>query len=148
MLRKSRTSPRLFSDFNTLQFATVMAMVVFVMLLVFMTIPTDHHGVSADLPKVLHPISMRGAMREDAMKVTITRDGKVYFDTDRVDPIHLSEKIADHLKDRGVERKVYIIADMRARWSTVKIVLEGVGSAGIIRVAFLADQRRVPNLTR
>ena len=148
MLRKSRTSPRLFSDFNTLQFATVMAMVVFVMLLVFMTIPTDHHGVSADLPKVLHPISMRGAMREDAMKVTITRDGKVYFNTDRVDPIHLPEKLADHLKDRGVERKVYIIADMRARWSTVKIVLEGVRSAGIIRVAFLADERRVPSLAR
>jgi hypothetical protein len=43
---------------------------------------------------------------------------------------------------------VYIIADMRARWSTVKIVLEGVRSAGIIRVAFLADQRRVPSVTR
>ncbi len=140
MLRKSRTSPRLFSDFNTLQFATVMAMVVFVILLVFMTVPTGHgNRLSADVPKVLHPISMRGAMREDAMKVTITRDGKVYFGTDRVDPVHLSERLTDHLNDRSVERKVYIIADMRARWGIVKVVLDGVRSAGIIRVAFLVN---------
>ena len=61
MLRKSRNSPRLFSDFNTLQFAAVMGMVVFVVLLIFMTAPSGQHGVSADLPKVLHPISMPGA---------------------------------------------------------------------------------------
>ena len=117
-----------------------MAMVVFVLLLVFMTITPGHPRVSADLPKVEHPIAMPGANREDAMKVTVTRDGQVFFDTDRVDPIHLPERIADHLKDRGVERKVYIVADMRARWGAVKVVLEGVRSAGIIRVAFLADQ--------
>jgi biopolymer transport protein ExbD len=149
MLWKSRISPRLFSDFNTLQFASVMGMVVFVVLLIFMTIPVvDHHGGSVDLPKVLHPVAMRGADREDAIKISITRDGKVYLDTDRIQPFNLTEKIAARLKDRDVERKVYIIADMRARWSTVKIVLEGVRSAGIIRVAFLADQRRVPSVTR
>jgi biopolymer transport protein ExbD len=125
-----------------------MGMVVFVMLLVFMTIPTDHHGVSADLPKVLHPVSLPGTMREDAMKITVMRDSQVFFDTDRIQPINLTEKIAKRLKDRGMEREVYIMADMRARWSTVKIVPEGVRSAGIIRVAFLADQRRVPSLTR
>ena len=75
MLGKSRTSPRLFSDFNTLPF--VRAMVAFVMLLVFMTMvfmtmvfmtmPTHHYGVSPDLPKVSHPISMPGALRADAI---------------------------------------------------------------------------------
>src|SRR5580692_8393167 len=67
-------SPKLFSDFNTLQFASVMGMVVFVLLLVFMTISPHGHGISADLPKVLHPVSMPGAWREDVMKVTILRD--------------------------------------------------------------------------
>jgi biopolymer transport protein TolR len=145
MLRKSRTSPRLLSDFNTLQFASVMGIVIFVVLLVFMTIPPHHYGVSADVPKVLHPISMSGAMREDAIKVTVTRDGQVYFGGDRVNPAFLPERIADHLKDRGAERKVYITADMRARWGTVEMVLDGVRSSGIIRVAFLADQRSASN---
>jgi biopolymer transport protein ExbD len=134
-------SPRLFSDFNTVQFAAVMAMVVFVVLLIFMTVPhPGQHGISADLPKVLHPISMPGALREDAMKVSILRDGKVYFGSDRIDVINLPAKIQDRLKDREVERKVYIVVDMRARWSNVEGVLEGIRSAGVIRVAFLAEQ--------
>ncbi|MGP0020009.1 MAG: ExbD/TolR family protein [Candidatus Sulfotelmatobacter sp.] len=143
MLRKFRTSPKLFSDFNTLQFASVMAMVVFVVLLIFMTIPTDHHGYSVDLPYVSHSISMPGASREDAMLVTITRDGKAYFGTDQVNVTNLAAKIQDRLKDRDVERKVYVKADMRARWGTVKFVLDGVRSAGIIRVAFLVYPRAV-----
>ena len=118
MLRKSRTSPKLFSDFNTLQFASVMGLVVFVVLLIFMTIPVDHHrGASVDLPMVLHPVAMRGADREDAMKVSITRDGKVYFGTEQIRFDDLPAKIQDRLKDREVERKVYIVADMRARWA-------------------------------
>ncbi|MGD1081263.1 MAG: biopolymer transporter ExbD [Candidatus Sulfotelmatobacter sp.] len=137
-------SPRLFSDFNTLQFASVMAMVVFVILLVFMTIPTHHHGVSADLPEVSHPIPMPGALREDAMLVTITRDGKAFFGSEQINVINLPTKVQDCLKDRGVERKVYVVADMRARWGTVKDVLDGVRAGGIIRVAFLANQRRCP----
>ena len=145
MPQKSFRSPKLFSDFNTLQFASVMGMVVFVLLLVFMTIPSHHGGVSADLPKVLHPVSMPGALSEDVMKVAILRNGQVYFGTDRVDAAALRQKIAEHLNDRGVERKVYIVADSRAKWGAVKVVLDGVRSAGILRVAFLVDQRRSSN---
>jgi biopolymer transport protein TolR len=140
---KSRTSPRLFSDFNTLPFASVMAMVAFVMLLVFMTMPTHHYGVSPDLPKVSHPISMPGALREDVLQVTILRDGKVYFGREQVFPFSVGEKIQARLKDRDLERKVYSRADARARYGTVKIVLDGVRSAGVLTAAFLADQRRV-----
>jgi len=142
MPRKPFRSLKLFSDFNTLQFASVMGMVVFVLLLVFMTVSPHGHGVSADLPKVLHPVSMPGALREDVLKVTILRDGRVYFGADRVDAAALRQKIAERLNDRGAERRVYIVADARAEWGTVKIVLDGVRSAGILRVAFLVDQRR------
>src|SRR5580698_7299779 len=64
---------------------------------------------------------------------------KVYFGSDRINVINLPAKIQDHLKDREAERKVYIVADMRARWSNVKMVLDGVRSAGILRVAFLVS---------
>ena len=56
MLKSWRTPPKLFRDFNTLQFGCVMGVVVWVMLLVFMTVPTSDHGISADLPKVPHPV--------------------------------------------------------------------------------------------
>src|ERR1700739_2436777 len=86
---RSRRSLKIFSDFNTLQFASVMAMVAFVLLLLFMTNTTPHGGNSVDLSKVSHPIAMPDADREDAMKITITRDGQVYCRRDRVNPVDL-----------------------------------------------------------
>lgn len=146
MLQSWRKPVKLFSDFNTLQFASVMGLVVLVPLVVFLVwTPPFHHG-SVDLPKVLHPVSMPNADREDAMIVHVTRDGKVYFGAEHINPADLRQRIADRLKDHGVERKVYIKADMRARWGSVKQVLEAVHTAGILRVAFLTDQRQ-PILT-
>ena len=142
MLQTWRRPAKLFSDFHTLQFASVMSLVVFVILLFLMTAPPHHHAISTDLPKVNHPVSMPWAARDDAMTVAITRDGKVFLGGDLVNSAELPMKIADRLKDRDVEWKVYIVADMRARWGSIKPVLDGVHAAGIRRIAFLVDQRR------
>ena len=142
MLQSWRKPAKLFSDFNTLQFASVMTLVVFVLLLVFMVHAEPFHHGTAVLPKVLHPVFMPGADREDAMTVNVTRDGKVYFGVEHVRVDELPQKIADRLKDDTVERKIYIKADMRARWGSVKQVLDSVRAAGLMRVAFLVDERR------
>jgi biopolymer transport protein TolR len=144
MLRSWRKPAKLFSDFNTLQFAGVMGMVLVVILLLFMadTGPRHYRGVPVDMAKVAHPVSMRDAYREDAMIVSVTRDGRVYFGSEQVLPDALLVKIADRLEDHNVERKVYIKADMRARWGLVKLVLDSVRAVGLMRVAFLVDQRR------
>jgi biopolymer transport protein ExbD/biopolymer transport protein TolR len=84
---------------------------------------------------------MPGANREDAMIVNITRDGKLYFGSEQVTTATLRERMADHLKDHSVERKVYIKADMRARWGAVKQVVDSVRMVGLMRIAFLVDQR-------
>lgn len=143
---KPKRDLKLFSDFNNLRFACVMGLVLFAILLVFMVDNAPHNGtVSVDLPKVLHPVSMPRVDREDAIKVVITRDGKVFFRFEQVmSSADLQRLIKDCLKDPDVERKVYITADARARWGTVARVLEGVHQAGILRVAFLVHQRTVP----
>ena len=145
MLQSWRKPAKLFSDFNTLQFAGVMGMVFFVLLFLFMTdtsIIICRRDTSVDLPKVLHAVSMTGANREDAMIVSVTRDGKVYFGVEQVRADALPQKIADRLKDHSVERRVYIKADIRARWGAVKDVVDSVHAAGLVRVAFLVDERR------
>jgi len=101
-----------------------------------------HHGVSIEVPRILRPVSMPGALRDDVMQISITRDGKVFFGSDQIVPDYMTEKIQARLADLDVERKVYIRADARVRYGTVKTVLDGVRSAGILRVAFLVDQRR------
>jgi biopolymer transport protein ExbD len=141
MLQTWRKPAKLFSDFSTLQFACVMALVVFVMLLMFLTMPTRQCNTSVDLPKVAHPVSMRGADRENAMRVSITRDGKVYFGVEQVMSASLADKMVDRLKDPEVEWKVYVVADARARWGSIKPVVDSVRAAGIRRIAFLVDQR-------
>ena len=148
MTIKSQNVPKLFSGIDTTAFAAVMVVLVFVELIAGTMSYNPHHGMSIDVPRILYPIAMPGAMRDDVMQVSITHDGKVFFGSDQIVPDYLTEKIQARLTDLDVERKVYIRADARARFGTVKIVLDGVRSAGIIRVAFLADQRRVPILTQ
>jgi biopolymer transport protein TolR len=148
MLVKSQNASKLFSGIDTTAFASIMVALVFIELAAGAMSYNPHHGSSADLPRVLHPASMPGALRDDVMQVSITRDGKVYFGSEQIVPDYMAEKIQARLTDRDVERKVYIRADARARYGTVKTVLDGVRSSGLIRVAFLVDQRRLPILTQ
>jgi biopolymer transport protein TolR len=145
---KAKNAPKLFSGMDTTAFAAIMVVLVFAELIAGTMSYNPHHGVGIDLPRILRPVSMSGALRDDVMQVSITRDGKVFFGSDQIVPDYLTEKIQTRLRDLDVERKVYIRADARARFGTVKIVVDGVRSAGILRVAFLVDQRRVPSFTR
>jgi biopolymer transport protein ExbD len=140
LVQRSRKPLKLFSSIDTTAFASILVVLIIIVLVIASMFCNTHRAVSVDVPNVSHPVAMRGALRDDAMKITILRDGKVYFGTDRIWSGELAQKIADRLKNRGVERKVYIVADMRARWDRVEMVLDGVRSAGIIRVAFLANQ--------
>jgi biopolymer transport protein ExbD len=147
LVRKSRTSPKLFSSVDATSFASILVVVTIIFLVVASMSHNPHHGVSVDMPRVMHPVAMSGALRDDAMKVFVLRDGQVYFGSDRVWSGDLAQRIQNRLQNRGVERKVYITVDMRARWSDVETVLDGVRSAGILRVAFLTGQGQSPKIT-
>lgn len=140
MLPKSRRTVKLFSTIDVSAFAGIM----FVLLFIVMAPVRYHHprGVSVDLANVSHAVPMPGANRDDAMRVAIMRDGHVFFGSDRIDPSFLTMKIEARLQDKSVERKVYIVADRRARWGSVKAVLDGIRSTGIVQVAILANQRQ------
>jgi biopolymer transport protein TolR len=84
---------------------------------------------------------MRGADREDALVVAITRDGNVWLVADQVQLENLPAAIRERVS-RGAERRVYIKADMRARYGGVKQVLACVRAAGIDKVAFIVDRHR------
>jgi biopolymer transport protein TolR len=135
--RNSR-SPILISSIEASAFASILVVLLF---LFMMLTQTPHHGVSADLPKVWHPISMPGASREDALIVSVLRDGRMYFGKDRTTPGDLSAQIREGVA-RGAEKKIYIRADGRLRYVTVREVLEAVRSAGVEKIAFLVYQRR------
>jgi len=122
--------------------ASALVAVLFVLILHLLLIQgSTHEGVSVDLPKVVFPRAMRGAGRDDAMLVSVFRDGKVFFGNELINSGELSAKIRQFLSSRP-ERRVYVSADARVRYSAVLDVLEGVRSAGIENVSFFVEQCR------
>ena len=145
MLRPHTKPPSLISSINVTGFLSIIIVLFFTVLFadpgpLYMY---PHHGVGIDLPKVSHPSPLRAANREDAMTVAIMRDGKVFFRRDLLRVDQLPGKIRDGLRE-GAEKKVYIRADARAKYGSVKEALDGMRDAGIENVAFLADQRQIP----
>jgi len=102
--------------------------------------PRDAWHIAVDYPKASHSKELHAANREDALLVAITRDGKVWFDTDQITLENLPVAIRERLK-HGAEEKVYIRADMRARYGLVVRVLDRVQAAGIEHVAFIVSER-------
>jgi biopolymer transport protein ExbD/biopolymer transport protein TolR len=64
---------------------TPMVDVMLVLLIIFMVItPMLQNGVSVDLAQVNNPERMPDAEKEDAMVVSVMRDGTVYFRSDKI----------------------------------------------------------------
>jgi biopolymer transport protein TolR len=128
--------------------AGVLLAVMFVLMYADAIASMSCHCVTVDIPRVFHAIPMPRANREDALLVAVFRDGSVYFGTDKVRSEGLSSKISERLRDRSVERKIYIKADAHARLGMVKGVLDAVQSTGIEKVGFLVDERKPVTLSR
>jgi biopolymer transport protein TolR len=127
MLYNRANSVKRICRIDVTAFASIMA---FLVVLMMLPLGNAHHGVGVDLPKVWHPIEMRSANREDALTIAVFRDGQVFLCNDRATVSELSDKIRERLS-HGAERKVYIRADARARYGTVRAVLDAVHSSGV-----------------
>jgi biopolymer transport protein TolR len=119
---------------------TVFAGVVLVLLFVFMTITPPMMRRPIELAKADHPVPMPGAEREDALIVSIQRDGKIFFDPTQVGPEDLVGKIKDRLR-HGAPRPVYVKADARAHFHAVAETVEDIRNAGMDRVVLLTERR-------
>ncbi len=121
---------------------TPMVDVMLVLLIIFMVItPMLQKGVSVDLAKTNNPVQMPDADKEDALLVAITRDGKVFFGTDRIDPADLTGKIKDRLANR-TDKRVFVRADARTKYGNVVEVVDNVRAAGVDQLGLLTDQKK------
>ena len=142
-LAKRNEGAKVTSDINV----TPMVDVMLVLLIIFMVVtPMLQKGISVDMAKVNNPEQMPDADKEDALLVSITRDGKVYFGTDQVADIDgLTQKVKDRLANKQ-DKRVYVKADMRARFGNVVKVVDSVRAAGVDDLGLLTDQRKTsPN---
>jgi biopolymer transport protein ExbD/biopolymer transport protein TolR len=133
---KKHTAPAAIADINV----TPMVDVMLVMLIIFMVItPMLSKGVSVDLVKTQHPISMQAADKSDAIVCAITRDGKTYLNTTQMAPEDLPAKVKDLLANR-LDKTVFVKADSRARYERVVDVVDNLRAAGVDQLGLLTEQ--------
>jgi biopolymer transport protein ExbD len=100
--------------------------------------PDLPNAPTVDLPKGLHVKSLTGALREDAMFVCVTRDGRYFLGNSQIS----LDDLADRLRQgvwRGAERKAYLKVDRRAKCRSVKLALAEVLRSGINEIAILTN---------
>lgn len=119
--------------------------VMITLLIVFMTDikPSHYHIWPVDLPRTLHPVPQPSAIREDSIRIFITREGNVFFRNYQIEPKDLPELIRDAVKN-GSEKKAYVGVDRRAVYGDVKPVVEQIRASGVSDVCFLAVKSDLP----
>jgi len=138
-LAKRNEGAKISSDINV----TPMVDVMLVLLIIFMVVtPMLQKGVSVDMAKVNNPIAMEDADKEDAMLVSITRDGQVYFGSDQISVDNLTTKVKDRLAVNQQNKQVYVKSDMRTHFGAVVQVVDAVRAAGVDDLGLLTDQRK------
>jgi biopolymer transport protein TolR len=141
-LAKRNEGANVNSDINV----TPMVDVMLVLLVIFMVItPMLQKGQSVDMAKVNNPTPMTDAEKEDALMVTVVRNGDVFFGNDKVAVDSLTNKLKDRLINHQ-DKRVYVKADARAHFGNVVQVVDAVRAAGVDDLGLLTDQRKnTPN---
>ncbi len=97
-------------------------------------------GISVELPVTSNALSMPDADQDNALIVSVTRKGGVYFGVNPTSPAALAEKIK-HSSSNRTEKKLYIKADARSMYADVMKVLEAGRAAGVEAPNLLTAQR-------
>lgn len=120
---------------------TPMVDVMLVMLIIFMVItPMLSKGITVELVQTKNPIAMQAADKEDAILISVTRDGKVYLGTDQFNDLpSLGTKVKDQLTNR-VDKTVYLKSDSRARYERVVEVLDNLRAFQVDQIGLLTEQ--------
>jgi biopolymer transport protein ExbD len=135
---KLKAAPPPVADINV----TPMVDVMLVVLIIFMVItPMLNKGANIDLPIARSPKALPDADKEDAVKVSITRDSQVFLSPglERVNPEDLAPKVRDLMQNRA-DHTVFLRADARSKYGKVEEVVDNLRSAGIDQLGLLADQ--------
>ena len=119
-------------------FVSLMLVLLFLFLAPLLTtdVPLRH---SVDRAVAIHSTALPGALKEDAMQITVTRDGQVFFRERHVRAANLPNEIREGVRN-GAEKRIYLAVDARARYGDTIAVLDQIRLTGIENVSFLTEK--------
>ena len=138
MRKPSRHDAKLFGGFGIFPFSLAMLCA---LLPAFCELraPIDR-SANAGLPRTLTAHSLRGASREDALNVMVTRDASFYLNERKLSTSELSAEVRKAVA-LGSPPRAYIRADRHAAYGAVKLALDAVRDAGIEQVSFITENQ-------
>jgi biopolymer transport protein ExbD len=95
-------------------------------------------GISVNLAPTSSAVAVPDADNSDALIITVTDSGRLYFGIDPVTPDSLAEKLKGRLSQRT--QNLYVKADARAPYAFVVMVLDAAHTAGVAGVTLLTTQ--------
>jgi len=135
---EKKKAPPPVADINV----TPMVDVMLVLLIIFMVItPMLTKGVSVDLVKTKNPITMQAADKEDAILISVTRNGGVFLSPGnlKLTADQLPERVRDLLTNK-LDKTVYIRADARSKYETVEDVVDNLRAAGVNEIGLITEE--------
>ncbi|MFZ1007590.1 MAG: biopolymer transporter ExbD [Candidatus Sulfotelmatobacter sp.] len=111
---------------------------IFVLSIMTVVVQTPEHGYFPDVPKSLHARPLPDAMRDDAMRIALTRDGRYFFGGTQITLGQMAERIRAAVAD-GAEKRVFLTVDQRLKFRNVKGVADEIRKGGVGRVSFLTQ---------
>jgi biopolymer transport protein ExbD len=136
---EKKKAPPPVADINV----TPMVDVMLVLLIIFMVItPMLTKGVSVDLVKTKNPITMQAADKEDAILISVTKNGGVFLSPGNLrlsGADQLPERVRDLLTNK-IDKTVYVRADARARYSVVEDVVDNLRAAGVNEIGLITEE--------
>ena len=136
-MAKKQGAPAIVSEINV----TPMVDVMLVLLIIFMVItPMLSKGTPVNKVKTRNDIKLVEADKEDAIIISITRDGRDFLAPGniRVEPGDLPAKVKDLQTNRS-DKTVYITADARARFASVTDVIDNLRTAGVDQLGLITE---------
>ena len=94
-------------------------------------------GISVELAPTSSAVPVPDADKQDALIITVTDTGRLYFGIDPVTPGSLAEKLKGR---QSRTQNLYIKADARASYTIVVKVLDAARAAGVEHVTLLTTQ--------
>jgi biopolymer transport protein ExbD len=97
-------------------------------------------GISVELAPTSSAVAVPDADNQDALIITVTEAGKLYFGIDMLTPDALLEKLKSRTSHHA--QTLYIKADAKAPYACVMKVLDAAHIAGVASVTLLTTQPR------
>lgn len=110
--------------------------------LLFLFLPVTSHplrSIPVDQAVAGNSTALAGALREDAMQISLTRDGRLFFRNNQIMIQDLLEELRKGIRN-GAEKRIYLNMDARSKYGDTIAVLDQIRLAGVKDISFLTQK--------